>query len=374
MRLKFLFALSVLGLLLGLYAAHISAQQPPAQTPVFNPAPDPYPNGIYATGIVESRQTHGANISINPEVSGPITRVFVAEGDVVKAGDPLLAIDDSVQRQTTEQLKAQAEAAEKMLAELKAEPRKETLDVAVAQVANAKATLKNAADTLAKQERSFALDPQSVSQDTLDTARNTAKVAATNLEVIERQEALTRAGAWIYDVENQERTYEALSRSAAAAGALLAKYTIRAPADGVVLSIEAAAGSYVSSTGAYDTYTQGYLPLIVMGSPPGEFEVRCYVDEILINRLPPTGQIAARMYVQGTDINVPLAFERMQPYVSPKIELSDQRLEQVDVRVLPIIFRLDKPDNVTLYPGQLVDVYIGQAPAAPGGAQKAAAP
>jgi HlyD family secretion protein len=50
----------------------------------------------------------------------------------------------------------------------------------------------------------------------------------------------------------------------------------------------------------------------------------------------------------------------MQPYVSPKIELSNQRQEKVDVRVLPIIFRSTPPPGVELYPGELVDVYIGQ--------------
>jgi HlyD family secretion protein len=46
--------------------------------------------------------------------------------------------------------------------------------------------------------------------------------------------------------------------------------------------------------------------------------------------------------------------------VSPKIELSDQREERVDVRVLPIIFTFEKPKDVSLYPGQLVDIYIGE--------------
>jgi HlyD family secretion protein len=329
-KLKFLYLLSAIGVLIGLYSAYVSAQQPSPQPPVFSPAPDPYANGIYATGIIESQQTHGTNISIFPEVTGPITRLLVAEGDAVKAGEPLITIDDSVQRQVTEQQKAQ-------------------LDVVVGQIANAKASLKSATDTLAKDERSFAIDPQSLSRDVLDTARNTAKVAETNLDVVQRQ-------------------YIAQTKALAAAEALLVKYTIRAPNDGVVLSIEAAVGSYVSSQGAYDTYTQGYLPLIVVGSAPGALEVRSYVDEILINRLPPLGKISARMYVQGTDINVPLTYERMQPYVSPKIELSDQRQEQVDVRVLPIIFRFEKPQNVNLYPGQLVDVYIGETPAA--GAEK----
>lgn len=321
MRPRLLFILAGIGLVLGLLSAYVSAQQPPSQPPVFSPAPNPYANGIYANGIVESRQTQGANISIFPEVTGPIARVLVGEGDAVKAGMPLLMIDDSVQRETTAQQQAQ-------------------LDVARAQIANATASLKSAADTLAKQERSYALDPRSVSLDVLDTARNAAKVAQTNLQVFERQ-------------------YEAQAKAEAASVALLRKYTIHAPRDGVVLSIEAAVGSYVSPQGAYDTYTQGYLPLIVMGSAPGELEVRTYVDEILVNRLPPISKIGARMYVQGTNINVPLVFERIQPYISPKIELSDQRLEQVDVRVLPIIFRFDKARDLHVYPGQLVDVYIG---------------
>jgi len=87
--------------------------------------------------------------------------------------------------------------------------------------------------------------------------------------------------------------------------------------------------------------------------------VRCYIDEILVQRLPDTAKIKAQMFIRGTDIRVPLSFLRMQPYVSPKIELSTQRQERVDVRVLPMIFRFEKPASLKLYPGQLVDVYIG---------------
>ena len=44
----------------------------------------------------------------------------------------------------------------------------------------------------------------------------------------------------------------------------------------------------------------------------------------------------------GTDLKVPLEFIRVQPYISPKIELSNQRQEQVDLRVLPVVFRFEK--------------------------------
>jgi len=65
------------------------------------------------------------------------------------------------------------------------------------------------------------------------------------------------------------------------------------------------------------------------------------------------------MSIRGTDLKVPLEFVRVQPYVSPKIELTDERQEQVDVRVLPVIFRFRKQD-APVYPGEDVDVYIGQ--------------
>ena len=57
---------------------------------------------------------------------------------------------------------------------------------------------------------------------------------------------------------------------------------------------------------------------------------------------------------------MPLEFVRAQPYVSPKIELSNQRTERVDVRVLPLIFRFRKPQTMSVYQGQLVDVYIAE--------------
>jgi HlyD family secretion protein len=66
------------------------------------------------------------------------------------------------------------------------------------------------------------------------------------------------------------------------------------------------------------------------------------------------------MLIHGTDIKVPLEFVRVQPYVSPKIELSNQRQEKVDLRVLAVVFRFEKKDLPRVYPGQLVDVFIGQ--------------
>jgi HlyD family secretion protein len=359
-RNKILLTLSIIGIIGGIVSAYIYGIEQKPQPPAFNPASNPYAKGIYANGIIESYQSNGENINIFPEVPGIVMQIMVTEGQTVRKGTPLLMMDDSVQRATAEQQKAQADAALALLEELKAQPRKETLEIARAQMELAGANLRTAQDQLDKQRKSFELSPKSVSQNDLDNAENAVKVTRAGLEVAQKQYELTKAGAWVYDIRNQENQYNALKKAYTSSNALLAKYVIKAASDGVVLSINAAVGSYLSTQGTYDTYTQGSTPVLVMGSSQSYIGVRCYIDEILLHKLPQASQMQAKMFIRGSDISIPLEYVRIQPYVSPKIQLSNQRTERVDVRVLPVIFRFEKPKNFSLFPGQLVDVYIGE--------------
>ena len=359
MRTKLLIVLAIIGIGAGIMDAYFSGVQKPPLPPAFRPAQNPYAKGIYAEGVIESFQPNGENINIFPEVSGTVTRILVSEGARVGKGTPLLEIEPSVQRATVAQQKAATKSALALLKELKAEPRKETLAVSKAQVVSAAASLKTAKDDLAFVQRSFTLNPKSVSKQQLTDARNAVNVAQGNLQVQQKNYELTKAGAWTYDIQNQQHLYESALKTYESGKALLAKYTIRAPADGVIFSIIAAKGSFVSTAGIYETYTQAYTPVIVMGSS-GEpsYQVRCFVDEILVPRLPALSQMKARMFLRGTDISVPLKFVRVAPYVIPKVELSDQRTELVDVRDLSVLFRFKPPKGVHIYPGILVDVYL----------------
>ena len=313
MRNKLLIGSAILGVLLAIGSAYISGIPAKPQPPAFKPASNPYAKGIYANGIVETPQASGENINLYPEVPGTVVKILVAEGQHVKAGTPLLILDDSVQRATTASAKAQ-------------------IDVA-------KATRKNLQDQYGKLKASWTLDARSVSKDALDTAENAARGANATLELAQKQ-------------------YEA-------ANALLAKYSIKALSDGTVLSINTAVGSYISSQGVYSSYTGAFRPVMVLGNTEGSLAVRCYIDEILIHRIPDPADIEARMFIHGTDINIPLKFVRIQPNVTPKIELSSQRTERVDVRVLPVIFSFEKRKGLLIYPGQLVDVYIGEKHSTP---------
>ncbi|HYL63141.1 MAG TPA: biotin/lipoyl-binding protein [Candidatus Methylomirabilis sp.] len=360
MRNRLIFVLAVFGAVAGCVAAYFFGTTKASLPPVFDPPSNPYASGIYAQGIVESAQTSGANVNLYPEVAGTVKEILVAEGQVVHHGDPLVKIDDSIQKATAAQIESQAQASRTVLDELKAQPRKETLDVSEAQVQAAEAALKTAEDALNKQEAAYEMDAKAVSKDALDSAANAAAVARTNLEVAQKQRDLTKAGAWSYDVHNQEKQQNALQKAYAASQALLSKYTLRAANEGVVLSVNTIVGAYISPQGAYDSYTGGFDPVVVLGSPQSQLHVRVYIDEILVPRLPQQSKIKAQMSIRGSNVKVPLVFVRMQPLVSPKIELSNQRQERVDVRVLPLIFKIEKPAGLNLYPGELVDVYIGE--------------
>ena len=157
-----------------------------------------------------------------------------------------------------------------------------------AQVVAAAATLKTNEDDLSKLQQAFELNPKSISKTQLDDAINAVKAAKANLGTAQRQYELTKAGAWSYDIQTQEGQYNALEQTYESGKALLEKYTIRAPVDGVVIQIRAAAGTVVSTTGAYGTYTEDYGPVVVMAPSETYYQVRCYIDEILVTRLLPS--------------------------------------------------------------------------------------
>jgi HlyD family secretion protein len=95
---KLLFALAFGGVFAGCVVAYLSGAKQPAQPPLFNRPANPYPNGIYANGIIESDQPSGENINVYPEVPGTVKQILVAEGQEIKKGTVLLLIDDSIQR------------------------------------------------------------------------------------------------------------------------------------------------------------------------------------------------------------------------------------------------------------------------------------
>jgi HlyD family secretion protein len=306
MKIKSLVIIAIIGIFVGIVSVIIYSERNEPQPPVavnYNP----YVNGVYATGIVESFQPTGSNVNIYAEVSNRVTKIFITNGQKVKKNDPLLAIDDSIQR--------------------------EIVGKDLAQIQLDRANLVNVQDQLDKMQQSYRLNPKSVSKNALDNAINTVKIANAVLNVDTQQ----------YQSDRN----------------LLDKFIIKSPIDGVILRVVPALGDYVSPQGSYDTYTQGMLPSVQMGVLTSYLQVRAYVNEILVPQLSNPGKLEATMFIRGlNNKSIPLKYLSIQPYTIPNIELSDQRNERVDVRVLPIIFQFNRPTDISIFPGQLVDVYL----------------
>lgn len=306
MNIKTLIGLASIGIFAGLVSVWIYNEKVQSQPPIAV-SYNPYETGVYATGIIESNQPDGSNVNIFPEVSGKVSRILAKDGDVLKKGTPILIIESNVQSRIVE--KDQAE------------------------VALSSASLLNAEEQYAKIKRSYQINPKSISKNTLDNALNSVKIAIQNVNVAKAQ------------LQSDQ--------------AVLDKYIIRAPIDGNIFRIVAAVGGYVSPQGSYDPYTQTLQPIIQMGVVTPYLQVRCFLDEILVPRLPTSSKLEATLFIRGeNNKSIPLEFVNIQPYTVPKIQLSDQRQERVDVRVLPIIFKLKKPADTNIYPGQLVDIYL----------------
>ena len=360
MKRNFFFILTMLVILGVLLAAYLFGIERKAQAAVFVPVSGPYQSPIYANGIVESDPAGVANITIYPAVSGPVTAVLVHEGQRVTAGTALISIDNSVHKAGVEQLRLQAEAAQALLQQLQAVPRKQTYLIARSQVALAQSNLNTTQDQYDKRHVSDQEDAQSTGEDAVDTADDAVRKAAMALKVARKQYALTQAGSWSYDIVNQRMQYDTLQKAYIAALTLSSQYIVRAQAEGVVLMLNAAVGSYASSQGAYDSYTQSLDPLIIMRVPQDSMAVRCYMDAKLIERLSAREHMQAQMSIRGSEVKMPLEFVRLESLDSPKMASSNPRQEKVDLRVLPVLFHFKMKKPAMVHPGQQVDVFIGQ--------------
>lgn len=318
----------------------------------------PFPNSVQAEGVITNDAPAGGVVSVFPEVSGTVATMLVKEGDTVLAGQPLFSLDDTAQRATTNSLHMQAEAARITLAKMTSPPRKERVDVALAQVAQARTALKAAQDQHRRRVRAAALDDRAVSREALETAVNGMAQARAALAVSQRELDLLRAGAGKLDIANQAAQVAALRQAWASSKSLLDKYVVKAPNDGVVLTVNAPKGAYLAPAGVFDPATQYTLPAVVLAPHAAGLAVTCYVDQGKVDALPRHGPFRAIMIVRGGGARVPLEFVRAQTTLIPRVILAPKDKDHGDPRVLPVLFRVPAASKARLYPGQLVDVYI----------------
>jgi HlyD family secretion protein len=266
-------------------------------------------------------QAEAANVGST--VGGRVTAVLVADGQRVSRGQILVRFDPKDQRAALAQAQGTLAQAQAMLADLQAGPRSQDLAKANAQAAQAKHVYEQAAITAPHQidavrqsvhqaqaaasvaahdaARATRLYHEgAISAQAYDTAIATNRQAQAQLQAAQAQLAAMRAGTAPQGVQSARQAYEAALANAAliaagtrpdqiaqaqaavktaqagvqAAQARLAEMAVRAPADGIINSLDLRAGDLVPAGAAVATVDEFKDPF-----------VRIYVPQSSLGRL-----------------------------------------------------------------------------------------
>lgn len=298
--------LALIGALWGLYIVMWSVKTVPVPPILFPPATSPYPHSIAGAGIIEASSR---NISVGTPFNELITRIYVIEGDVVSAGDILFELD---------------------------------LRALNAELETAKANLKLAFVTLEDKQLQFSFyqrlhDKKAVSEQIFQESYYTMREAAENVLVAE--------GA-VGEIE-----------------ANIQRSLIIAPVDGTILQVNCHVGEiapvipFVNAQSTWDTIASGTLILMGTLTP---MQVRIDIDEDDAWRYEAGSRATA--FVRGNrNINFPLTFTMVEPYIIPKSSFTGETVERVDTRVLQVLYHFDK-GNLPIYAGQVLDIFIESKP------------
>lgn len=239
----------------------------------------------------------GENVAVGSPCDGIVQDVYVKVWQPVKKGDPLFQIDSR-----------------ELQAELKIDQARET--VALRQH-------KQIQDQL---DRLLSIkDPRAISKEELRSKENEERIAFATLEQIRME---------------KERTLTRIER-----------LLVRSPIDGIVLQKNIKSGEFLLAS-HIDT------PPIIVGDMK-TLQVRVDIDEQNASRM--IHHASGIAYPKNRpDFAIPLIFNRIEPYVVPKKSLTGSGKEKVDTRVLQVIYTFTPPEEVSLYIGQQVDVFINR--------------
>jgi len=350
--------LAIAGLGLGLFMVAATTKPPRKAQPVAEPSKAPFQAYVSGAGLIEASTE---NVKVGSPSGGLVTRVFVKVGDRVRKGQPLWQLDDGPRRAEVFRYEAVLASAEATLAKLRAGNRDEEVRKQEQQVAQSKAQLDDARAQLALRESAYKEDNRAVSLDEVNQARNAVRQREAGVAYQAAELERLKAGTWAPDIRVQEASVAEARAQLVQAREESERLTVRSPLNGEVMQVKIHAGEFAPAGQTDDA-------LMLVGNND-VLNVRVDVDEQDAWRVE-RGQPAAAYPRGRADVQVPLTFVRVEPYVVPKKSLTGAATERVDTRVLQVVYSFRQPETFRLYAGQQMDVYIQAKPLLDPGAQQ----
>ncbi len=228
---------------------------------------------ISTNGKVEPLQDFEAHAPVGTTVK----KIFVKEGDHVKAGQLLLQLDDAEAESQAARALAQVRAAQANLSAVQRGGNREEVLTTESQLAKAQTERDSAqrnAEAMERLQQQGAAAPGEVKE-----AQNRLARAEADLKLLEQKQKQRYSQPEIASVEAQKQQAQA---AYAAAADVLGQLNIKAPFDGVVYSLPVHQGAYVNPG-----------DLVLEEADLSRVRVRAFVDEPDVGRLSPGQKIEA---------------------------------------------------------------------------------
>jgi HlyD family secretion protein len=284
----------------------------------------------------------GEFVRVAAPFAGSLTKLAVARGGQVKAGDPLFVLEQENEAAARNEAADQLRRAEAQLDNLKKGRRAPELEAIQAQKAEAQAALGLAEAQLKRQERLAASG--FISRDALDQVKST--VAREGARVAEYEAQLKTARLTAREDEIRAAEFDVAAGRAALAQAewRLSQKSVPAPASALVQDTLYVQGEWVPA-GA---------PVVSL-LPPQNIKVRFFVPERELGRIRVGDKVIVSCDGCAQPVRAPIT------YVSPQAEYTPPVIYSRETRAKLVFLVEARPtpeDAVRLKPGQPVDVRL----------------
>ena len=339
-------SMSVCGVILAIFVMVITTKKPTKAASFPAPAKVTFSSFVSGSGLVESSSE---NLRVSSNAGGVVVGVFVQPGDEVAKGQALWQIDPAPKRAELARYKAALASADALLAKQRLGSRPEEIEKQKSLVAQAHAQADDAATQLKLRESAFTEEARAVSLDEINQAKAILLQRQAALAYADQELERLRNGTWKPDMAIQEATV-AESRAQLEQGVSdLERLTVRSPIKGIVLQVKIHPGEFAPAGQTTD-------PLMLIGARDS-LVVRAQIDENDAWRV--SKNEAAVGYPRGrSQLQIPLTFVRCEPFIVPKKSLTGDSNERVDTRVLEVLYKFQLPQDVKVFVGQQMDVYI----------------
>lgn len=297
-----------------------------------NDAPDPAYQGY----------VEGEFVRVASPIAGTLVSLSVERGSVVRAGDPLFALEQESEAAARREAEQRVQAARARLENLEKGKRPEELAAIDAQHREAQAALEFSRANFQRQQKLVA--DGFVSPNAVDSARSAYERDQARVAELAAQRRIGRLPARADEIRGARAEVEAAEAALAQAAWRLEQKAVAAPAPGTVQDRLYLPGEHVAAGNP-----------VVSILPPENLKLRFFVPEPDLSKLKIGQPVTARCDGCGEAIPATVSFISTQAEFTPPVIYSRERREKL---VFLVEAKVAPERAARLHPGQPVDVRL----------------